>query len=43
MGYVKPDVSADGTELSVTIIDQSCPARVCAKPVHDPDATRMRS
>ncbi len=43
MGYVKPDVSADGTELQVTIIDRTCAARVCAKPVHDPDAVRMRS
>ncbi|WP_136657799.1 FAD-dependent oxidoreductase [Nitratireductor sp. XY-223] len=41
-GYVPPELAADGTALEVEILGNRYPARVTAKPLYDPEGTRMR-
>ena len=43
MGYVPMACAADGTELEIELLGDFYKARVVAKPVYDPDGSRMRS
>ncbi|HKY93971.1 MAG TPA: FAD-dependent oxidoreductase [Kiloniellales bacterium] len=43
LGYVPAPLAADGTALGVEILGRIYPARVQARPLYDPDGTRMRS
>ena len=42
MGYVPTACAADGTELEIELLGDFYKARVVAKPVYDPDGSRMR-
>ena len=42
MGYVPPELSADGTALEVEINGQMYPAHVVGQPLYDPNGGRMR-
>jgi len=41
-GYVTPDLSAPGTELEISLLDERCAARVLECPAHDPGNERIR-
>ncbi|HLA02129.1 MAG TPA: FAD-dependent oxidoreductase [Aestuariivirga sp.] len=43
MGYVPTNCAVDGTELEIELLGEFYRARVMARPVYDPDGTRMRS
>ncbi|MDH5796996.1 MAG: FAD-dependent oxidoreductase [Paracoccaceae bacterium] len=43
MGYVPPELAADGTELDVEINGTFYPAQVVAHPLYDPNGSCMRS
>ena len=42
LGYVPIEFAADGTELAVEILGELCPARVVARPLYDPEGSKMR-
>ena len=42
MGYVPPELAAEGTSLEVEIDGRMYAASVVARPLHDPDGGRMR-
>jgi dimethylglycine dehydrogenase len=42
LGYVPPDLAADGTALEVEILGSLYPATVTARPLYDPNGGKMR-
>ncbi len=43
LGYVPPELAKDGTSLEVEINGEFLPATVVAKPLYDPQGSKMRS
>ena len=43
LGYVPSEYAGDGTGFEVEILGKRYPAKVVAKPVYDPQGSRMRS
>lgn len=41
-GYVQADLAKDGESLHIDILGRHCPARIVARPLHDPDGLRLR-
>lgn len=41
-GYVEADLARDGEAFHIDILGQHCPARITARPLHDPDGLRLR-
>jgi dimethylglycine dehydrogenase len=42
-GYVPAELARDGERFEIDILGQHCPAVVTARPLHDPDGSRLRS
>ncbi|MBY0613060.1 MAG: FAD-dependent oxidoreductase [Beijerinckiaceae bacterium] len=43
VGYVPAELAGDGEALSIDILGQECPAVVTARPLHDPEGSRLRA
>jgi dimethylglycine dehydrogenase len=42
LGFVKPELAAEGTELEIDVLGELKPARVIAESPYDPDNEKLR-
>jgi dimethylglycine dehydrogenase len=42
MGYIKPELAKEGTELMVDILDEMVPAKVVPMPLYDPKNEKLK-